>query len=90
MSDFLMCCVYILDICKTYITLNFYGWFYDLLSMMNFSDKPELHGRFVKLPLMVPQAPLVFSLKHTINSIKSKLLTGSLILILCKQSFFLF
>lgn len=45
--------------------------------MMNFSDKPELHGRFVKLPLMVPQAPLVFSLKHTITSIKSKLLTGS-------------
>lgn len=45
-------------------------------AMLNpFRDKPELHGRFVKLPLMVPQAPLVFSLKHTITSIKSKLLT---------------
>ncbi|XP_061184332.1 schlafen family member 13-like [Saccostrea echinata] len=45
-------------------------------AMLNpFRDKPELHGRFIKLPFTVPQAPLVFSLKHTMNSIKAKLFT---------------
>ncbi|KAK3095720.1 hypothetical protein FSP39_018052 [Pinctada imbricata] len=50
------------------------------LSMLNsFRDKPELHNRFVRLPISVPQAPLVFTLKHTIQGIKAKLLRENVV-----------
>lgn len=40
------------------------------------SDVPELHHRFLKLSLMVPRAPLVFSLPNTIDTIRNKVLLG--------------
>ncbi|OWF48453.1 schlafen family member 13-like [Mizuhopecten yessoensis] len=40
-------------------------------------DKPELHNRFVKLALNVPQAPLVFTLQRTVEAITDKLLQRS-------------
>jgi len=40
------------------------------------SDKPELHNRFVKLPINVPQAPLIFSLRHTIERIEKRMAEG--------------
>lgn len=37
-------------------------------------DVPELHHRFLKLSLLVPRAPLVFSLPNTVETIKNKVL----------------
>ncbi|XP_060597672.1 schlafen family member 13-like isoform X1 [Ruditapes philippinarum] len=37
-------------------------------------DVPELHHRFQKLSLMVPRAPLVFTLPDTVQMIKTKVL----------------
>ncbi|XP_069140967.1 schlafen family member 13-like [Argopecten irradians] len=54
---------------------SFKLWKQALLS--SHRDKPELHNRFVKLSLNVPQAPLVFTLQHTVEAIKSKLLQRS-------------
>ena len=41
-----------------------------------FSDVPELHSRFIKMPMNVPNAPLVFTLPRTIQDIKQKSLLG--------------
>ncbi|XP_033756520.1 schlafen family member 13-like [Pecten maximus] len=50
-------------------------WKQALLS--SYRDKPELHNRFVKLGLNVPQAPLVFTVQHTVDAIRNKLLQKS-------------
>ncbi|XP_060064963.1 schlafen family member 13-like [Ylistrum balloti] len=54
---------------------SFKLWKQALLS--SHRDKPELHNRFVKLDLNVPQAPLVFTLQHTVEAIRNKLLQKS-------------
>ena len=40
-------------------------------------DIPELHHRFIKLPMAVPRAPLVFTLPDSIENVQEKVLLGN-------------
>ncbi|CAC5380773.1 unnamed protein product [Mytilus coruscus] len=48
------------------------------LSMLNpLRDKPDLHNRFIKLPISVPQSPLIFTLRQSIEKIEKRLLSDA-------------
>lgn len=58
------------------VDFNFDDWKEAVLNPLR--DVPELHHRFHKLSLMVPRAPLVFTLPNTIDTIKNKVILAKL------------
>ncbi|KAK3585478.1 hypothetical protein CHS0354_003326 [Potamilus streckersoni] len=61
---------------KSVSSFTFTQWKMAMLSSQ--SDVPGLHSRFVKVPMQLPNPPLIFTLPHTVNTIKEKLLAGNL------------
>ncbi|KAL4231483.1 platelet maturation [Mactra antiquata] len=54
------------------VNFTFDQWRDSILNPLR--DIPELHNRFLKLSLMVPRSPLIFTLPNTIQAIKQKVL----------------